>query len=171
MSTAAVGTVTIRRAPVSEPPPQTEPRARHLRLVPDPPQLPLELPGKRPRPDQFSFAPQRSRSRTLPPLEPFAEGYARAAAEVLTGHRGVELLAPHTTMATMEWIRSLAPGAPASRRTTLPAPVILRVITCEVLDGVCEATAIVQRGPRVRAMTLRFVGLDRRWQCSHLEVI
>lgn len=171
MSTATVMTVTIRRAPNSEPPPQTEPRPRHLRLVPDPPQLPLELPSHRRRRDQVSFAPQRFRSSALPPLTPFAEGYAKAAAEVLTGHRGVELLAPHTTMATMEWIRSLAPASPATRRTTLSAPVILQVITCEVLDGVCEATAIVRRGPRVRAMTLRFVGLDRRWQCSHLEVV
>lgn len=169
MTTALAPVISIRRAPRSEPPAQTEPRPRHLRLVPDPPQLPLELP--RPAHHGSDAPSDGSRASVFPAIDIFASSYARAVSEVLTGHRSPELLAKHTTLGTLNWIRSLAPAVPARRDRTTPRPVVLQVHVCEVRNALCEVTALVQRGPRIRAMTLQFVGMDRRWQCSHLQVV
>lgn len=41
----------------------------------------------------------------------------------------------------------------------------------EPIDGVCESTITVRYGDRLRAMVVRFEGLDQRWLCTALELI
>ena len=39
------------------------------------------------------------------------------------------------------------------------------------LDGICETTALIRYGNRLRAVVIRFEGVDGRWLCTALEMI
>jgi hypothetical protein len=39
------------------------------------------------------------------------------------------------------------------------------------LDGICESTVTVRFGDRLRAMVIRFEGVDQRWLCTELRLI
>jgi hypothetical protein len=39
------------------------------------------------------------------------------------------------------------------------------------LDGICESTITVRFGERLRAITIRFEGVDGRWLCTELDLI
>ena len=41
----------------------------------------------------------------------------------------------------------------------------------EPLDGICESTVTVRYGDRLRAMVIRFEGLDQRWLCTELRLL
>ena len=41
----------------------------------------------------------------------------------------------------------------------------------EQLDGICESTVTVRYGDRLRAMVIRFEGLDQRWLCTELRLL
>ena len=50
------------------------------------------------------------------------------------------------------------------------AEVVRSVRVSEPGDGVAEVCAIVQQGPRCRAIALRLEGIDGRWQCTALQI-
>ena len=50
------------------------------------------------------------------------------------------------------------------------AEVVRSVHVSEPVDGVAEVCAIVQQGPRCRAIALRLEGIDGRWQCTALHI-
>lgn len=167
----------ISRAPVSEPPPYAPGHrpVRHLRIVQSTAQqLQLDLaPAARPRRRALAdndFGPQRTGEADLPDLDRFAVAFSRAAAEVLTGHRKVEQLHANSSPAVLRWLDDNR--AVPNRAGRLPSPPRVRSVSvCRVRDGVAEVTALVQRGPRLRAMTARLLGLDGRWQCVHLGIV
>lgn len=175
----SVTAVAVYRAPSSEPEPlavSTRPadatQARHLALVQPPAQLLLDgiepLPGRRGMTRPEWGADHLTASR--PEVTAFARRYCRMAAEVLTGFRPVEQLRPHTALGIMEWLRQYA--IPIARhRQIAPAPAIRTLAVCTPADGVAEVNAVIQRGPRARAMTARFVEYDNEWKCVHLQVI
>lgn len=39
------------------------------------------------------------------------------------------------------------------------------------LDGICENTVLIRYGDRLRAVVIRFEGVDGRWLCTALEMI
>jgi hypothetical protein len=39
------------------------------------------------------------------------------------------------------------------------------------LDGICESTVTVRYGERLRAMVIRFEGVDQRWLCTELKLL
>jgi hypothetical protein len=41
----------------------------------------------------------------------------------------------------------------------------------EPLDGICESTITVRFGERLRAIVIRFEGVDGRWLCTELDLI
>jgi len=41
----------------------------------------------------------------------------------------------------------------------------------EPLDGICESTVLVRYGDRLRAVVIRFEGVDGRWLCTALKMI
>lgn len=41
----------------------------------------------------------------------------------------------------------------------------------EPLDGICESTITVRYGERLRAMVIRFEGVDQRWLCTELTLL
>ena len=41
----------------------------------------------------------------------------------------------------------------------------------EPLDGICETTVTVRYGERLRAIVIRFEGVDGRWLCTALRLL
>ena len=41
----------------------------------------------------------------------------------------------------------------------------------EPLDGICESTALIRYGDRLRAAVIRFEGVDGRWLCTALKML
>ena len=41
----------------------------------------------------------------------------------------------------------------------------------EPLDGICESTITIRFGNRLRAVVIRFEGVDGRWLCTALRLI
>jgi hypothetical protein len=48
---------------------------------------------------------------------------------------------------------------------------IRRIYIGQPIDGVAEATITLQIGNRVRSLSLRFEGVDKRWLCTELVII
>ena len=48
---------------------------------------------------------------------------------------------------------------------------IRKLYRCEPLDGISEATLTVKFEKRVRALVLRFEGVDKRWLCTSLTLL
>ena len=48
---------------------------------------------------------------------------------------------------------------------------IRKIYICQPIEGVIEATVTLQIGDRVRSLSLRFEGVDKRWLCTELVII
>jgi hypothetical protein len=91
-------------------------------------------------------------------------------AEVLAGARPPGQLAGVATLEVLALLERNAgrlgarPGARAQR------PVVGSVHVSEPRDGVAEACAVVDTGPRKRAIALRLEGIDGQWRCTALQI-
>lgn len=182
----SVSAIAVYRAPSSEPAPLSKARigparasTRHLSLAALPSQLVLDgfeaphrlaIPPGRTVPMGADASAGGLPSSRLPDITAFAHNYCRSAAEALTGFRPIEQLRRNSTLGIMEWLRQYAIPI-ARRRRAAPAPTVKSVSVCIPTEGVAEVSAVIQRGPRVRAMTARFVEMNDQWKCVHLQVI
>jgi Family of unknown function (DUF6459) len=123
------------------------------------------------------FGPQKTASTLLPAPTPWAGRLVQAMIEVVSGVRPVSQLVRWTTAAVYDELcaRVAHPVAPtgAGRRviaTTRLAEVVRSIRVSEPCDGIAEVCAIVQQGPRCRAIALRLEGIDGRWQCTALQI-
>lgn len=162
--------VLISPAPASQPRSFSEPQPqRHLHLVPSP-QLTIDdlirdrSPGAT---ERRPAAPPRPSG--LADADALIRGFFVAVAEVMVGRRSVDQLSRNATLPVLQWLRSVRPRGRAA--AAVAPPRVRTVHVCRVHDGAYEATAVIQHGPHVRAMNARFLGLDRRWQCMHLELV
>jgi hypothetical protein len=48
---------------------------------------------------------------------------------------------------------------------------IKSILQSEPLDGICESTALIRYGDRLRAVVIRFEGVDGRWLCTALKML
>lgn len=144
------GTAPAAAAPPAPPGPATFP----LHLVPAPPESHHE-----PEP--------------LPPPHAWAARLSQALAEVLSGTRPAQQLVRWTSLDVYACLRrhvahrlqNTVPGR------TRPAPVVLRSVRLsEPLEGIAEVSAVLQIGPRARALALRLEGVDGRWRCTAFEM-
>ncbi len=100
--------------------------------------------------------------------------------EVVSGVRPVSQLVRWTTAAVYDELcarvaRPVASTGAVGRAvntTATPrlAEVVRSIRVSEPHDGVAEVCAIVQQGPRCRAIALRLEGIDGRWQCTALQI-
>ncbi|HTR68715.1 MAG TPA: Rv3235 family protein [Mycobacteriales bacterium] len=112
----------------------------------------------------------RSRREPPPNLRVWTAGLAQAIAEVLAGARAPSQLSAVATLDVLALLERGAgrfgarPGAPARR------PVVGSVHVGEPRDGVVEVCAVVDTGPRRRALAFRIEGARDRWRCTALQV-
>ena len=123
------------------------------------------------------FGPQKTASTMLPAPTPWAGRLVQAVIEVVSGVRPVSQLVRWTTAPVYEALcervsRPVALASAAGRNLagTRLAEVVRSVRVSEPRDGVAEVCAIVQQGPRCRAIALRLEGIDGRWQCTALQI-
>ncbi len=156
-----------------------------LRLVPDPHPLrqPQRVgdgadvdPGVHSAEADDGFTARRpTPSSELPEPRAWTVRLVQAVLEVLAGQRPPQQLLRWTSDAVYADLsaRVLALARrPEARQRRSPRVRLRAVHLCEpAVDGVVEATAVVQTGGRVRAMALRLEGMDGRWQCTVLRLV
>jgi hypothetical protein len=160
--------VRVRPAPRREPPFDDEQPDRQLMLV---------GPHDRPLPFVSTAAEGRLRdvfvSRpagrgNLPDPHAFGRRLLIGVFEALGGHRTLPQLASHLSQRVYAGLLGdLERGSQTSWRTP---PTIRSVRVCEPADGVAELAAVIQVGPRCRAVAARLEARDGRWRCVKLQV-
>jgi hypothetical protein len=133
-------------------------------------------PGRRDSVEE-EFGPQKTARTLLPAPTPWAGRLVQAVIEVVSGVRPVSQLVRWTTAPVYEElcarvVRPVAYTGTGNRATatTRLAEVVRSIRVSEPRDGIAEVCAIVQQGPRCRAIALRLEGIDGRWQCTALQI-
>lgn len=119
--------------------------------------------------DSF-FGPQATGTAALPDAELWARRLIQATLEVCEGTRSADQLTRWLAPDVRE--RVARRGLLARRRARRPqrGPLVRALLTCHPADGVCEVSAVVHTGGRVRALALRMSGVDGRWLVTALEL-
>jgi hypothetical protein len=166
--TSVARTITVRPAPRREPPFDDEQPVRHLRVVRGLDQtLPFEpWPGRLTR--RLTWAAPRPTGRgELPDPTLWARRLLVGLLEARAGRRPLQQLAAHVS-------RPVHAGLIAEferQNSTLGYPAVVKSVrVCEPADGVAEVSAVIQVGPRYRAIAARLEGLDGRWRCVRLQI-
>ncbi len=132
-------------------------------------------PGVDPAEADDGFGARRpTPSSELPEPRAWTVRLVQAVLEILAGRRPPQQLLRWTSDAVYADLsaRVLALARrPEARQRRSPHVRLQAVHLCEPVDGVVEATAVVQTGGRVRAMALRLEGTDGRWQCTVLRLV
>lgn len=117
------------------------------------------------------FAPQPTRSTDLPDPREWAGHMAQALVEVMTAARPAPQVVRWTSPEVYAAVTRRAAAAASRRGGSGGRRAVVRTVRiCEPADGVVEASAVVVDNGRVRALALRMVGLDGRWQVTELQV-
>jgi hypothetical protein len=109
----------------------------------------------------------------LPEPRAWATRFVQAAVEVAAGARSPGQLARWSTLEVHAMLTRRALLSLRVRRgSDRPAGrVAVRTVrTCRPRDGVCEASAVVMDGDRIRAVALRMEGTRGRWQVIAMEL-
>ncbi len=107
-------------------------------------------------------------TRDLPDPMAWSARLAQAIAEIRTGLRPPQQLTRWATRSVMDELRR----SHASARDRTPTTVRVRSVHAgQPADGVVEATAVVTRGSRSRALALRLEGWDGKWVCVSADVV
>src|SRR4249920_3111743 len=142
--------IQVRPAPRREPPFDDERPERHLSLV-----------GRHDRPLPFATEPPPRRLarhpatswavlRELPEPQAFGRRLLIGVFEALRGRRTLQQLAPHLSRGVYTGLRAdIERGVRSSWEA---APTIRSVHAREPADGVAELAAVIQLGPRCRAV-------------------
>jgi Family of unknown function (DUF6459) len=121
-------------------------------------------------------APQQTPRAHLPEPTPWGGRLVQGILEVLSGVRPISQLVRWTTADVYDSILTRAQHRSqimSELRQIGPqrfAEVVRSVHVSEPADGIAEVCAIVQQGPRCRAIALRLEGIDGRWQCTALQI-
>jgi hypothetical protein len=116
--------------------------------------------------DEFDpdFAPEPTSARDLPELQGWTERFAHSIVEIWAGRRSprqVESLCHHRIFS--ELVRQSGSQKEIGH--------IRKIHIQEPLDGICEATITIRYENRLRAMLVRFEGIDKRWLCTALTLL
>lgn len=110
------------------------------------------------------FAPQPSSLAELPEIERWTLSYVIQVIEILVGRRSLQQIARSTHRHTYN---SIANRIGSIREV----PRIKSIHRSQPIEGVIEVTVVLSFKERVRALALRFEGVDRRWLCTELEML
>ena len=166
----------LLRAPVADPPNDDELSGAvplvdgSLALAFPPTGEPVPLRLVPPASIDDDLGPQPTRRSELPDPRGWTGRLAQAIAEILAGARPAGQLARYTTLVVLEHLaRSTGRLGARSSGVAPLRPVVASVHVSEPADGVAEACAVVDTGPRRRVIALRLEGLDGRWRCTQLQ--
>jgi Family of unknown function (DUF6459) len=162
--------VTVRPAPVREPPFDDEPSAATLVLVgPRDQVLPFAPSRRRLHAAPDSFGVQPTGRGDLPDPEVFARRLLVGVFEALGGRRSLHQLASHVSHRVYGGLMTDVERS-ATRRKWRTPPALRSIRVCEPADGVAEVAAVIRADARCRAVALRLEGLDGRWRCVRLQI-
>ena len=116
--------------------------------------------------DEFDpdFAPEPTSAKDLPELQGWTERFAHSIVEIWAGRRSprqVEALCHHRIFS--ELVRQSGSQKEIGH--------IRKIHIQEPLDGICEATITIRYENRLRAMLVRFEGIDKQWLCTALTLL
>jgi Family of unknown function (DUF6459) len=111
-----------------------------------------------------------TRRDLLPDPRPWTARLAQAIAEVLAGARPPGQLSRAATLDVLQLLERAAGRLGGRPGRPVPRPVVSSVHVSEPRDGVAEACAVIDTGPRKRAMALRLEGVNGEWRCTALHV-
>jgi hypothetical protein len=162
--------ITVRPAPRREPPFDDE--VTHLRLVGRHDRaLPFESWPGRPQESGLWQAVQPTRRGDLPDPATWGRRMLIAVLEARAGRRALPQLAPLLSPGVQAGLaRDLARSAASHRQAGATEQRVRSIHVCEPVDGVAELAAVIQIGPRVRAVAARLEGQDGRWRCVRLQI-
>jgi hypothetical protein len=103
-------------------------------------------------------------AQELPELHAWTMTFAVALLEIWAGRRQpAQLMARCHRVIYNELIRKTGSQKEIGKIRTIHQS--------QPLDGICESTITVRFGERLRAITIRFEGVDGRWLCTELDLI
>jgi hypothetical protein len=111
-----------------------------------------------------------TRRDALPDPRPWTARLAQAVAEVLAGARPATQLSRVATLDVLRLLERSSGRLGARRDCPTRRPVVSSVHVSEPRDGVAEVCAVLDTGPRRRALAMRLEGADGRWRCTALQV-
>jgi hypothetical protein len=111
-----------------------------------------------------------TRRDALPDPRPWTARLAQAVAEVLAGARPATQLSRVATLDVLRLLERSSGRLGARPHSPTRRPVVSSVHVSEPRDGVAEVCAVVDTGPRRRALAMRLEGADGRWRCTALQV-
>jgi hypothetical protein len=110
------------------------------------------------------FEPVPTSATELPELHTWTMKFAVSVIEIWAGRRQpAQLISKFHRHTYMELLKQVGSQKEIGR--------IRSIRQCEPLDGICESTVTVRFGDRLRAMVIRFEGVDQRWLCTELRLI
>ncbi len=110
------------------------------------------------------FSPQPTSASDLPELHQWTMKFVVSVLEIWAGRRSPSQL---TRMCHRKIFTELHARAGSMKEVGK-----LRTIhQSEPLDGICESVVTVRFGERLRALSVRFEGVDNRWLCTALDLL
>ena len=110
------------------------------------------------------FEPVPTSATELPELHAWTMKFAVSVVEIWAGRRQpAQLISKCHRQIYMKLLKQVGSQKEIGR--------IRSIHQCQPLDGICESTITVRFGDRLRAMVIRFEGVDQRWLCTELLLI
>ena len=110
------------------------------------------------------FEPVPTSASELPELHTWTMKFAVSVVEIWAGRRQpAQLISKCHRNTYMKLLKQVGSQKEIGK--------IRSIHQCEPLDGICESTITVRFGDRLRALVIRFEGVDQRWLCTELQLI
>jgi hypothetical protein len=103
-------------------------------------------------------------------LHTVTERLAQAIAEVLAGARPAAQLATVATAEVVALLHRNAGRLGVRTGVRSPRPIVCSVHVSQPVAGVAEVCAVIDTGPRRRAIALRLENTEGRWRCTDVQV-
>jgi hypothetical protein len=110
------------------------------------------------------FAPKPTSPELLPEPTKFTLAYLVSVIEVILGKRQLRQIARNTHRFVYDSIASKIGKFPE-------LPKIQRIYRSYPIEGVIEVVATLKFKARIRALVMRFEGVDGRWLCTELDLL
>lgn len=109
------------------------------------------------------FLPQPSPLKDLPDISSWVKRYVIGVVEIWSAKRPASQL--------LNWSHRKVYKQLTNPSLLTKGAKIRKIYISEPIDGVIEATVTLRISERVRSLSLRFEGVDKRWLCTELLLI